>query len=33
MEPDDLGRAGELLALLAAHEHVVPRTMAELSRP
>jgi hypothetical protein len=33
MEHDDMVRASELLALLAAHEHVVPRRMAELSRP
>jgi hypothetical protein len=31
MEPDDMRRASELLALLAAHERVVPRRMAELS--
>jgi hypothetical protein len=33
MEPDDMMRASELLALLAGHEHVVARSMAELSRP
>jgi hypothetical protein len=31
MEPDDMARAGELLALLAAHENVVPRAMRDLS--
>ena len=31
MEPDDMARASELLALLARHERVVPRRMAELS--
>jgi peptidoglycan/xylan/chitin deacetylase (PgdA/CDA1 family) len=30
MEPDDMTRASELLALLAGHENVVPRRMAEL---
>jgi hypothetical protein len=30
MEPADMTRASELLGLLAAHEHVVPRRMAEL---
>ena len=33
MEPDDMARASDLLALLAGHERVVARTMAELSRP
>jgi hypothetical protein len=33
MEPDDMRRASELLALLAGHENVVARSMAELSRP
>jgi hypothetical protein len=33
MEPDDMTRASELLALLAGHENVVARSMAELSRP
>ncbi len=32
MEPDDMRAASELLALLAAHENVIPRAMAELSR-
>ena len=31
MEPGDMARASELLALLARHENVVPRRMAELS--
>jgi hypothetical protein len=31
MEPDDMRRATELLALLARHENVVPRRMVELS--
>ena len=31
MEADDMRRASELLALLARHERVVPRRMAELS--
>ena len=31
MEPDDMVRASELLALLAAHEHVRARRMAELA--
>jgi hypothetical protein len=31
MEPDDMRRASELLALLARHENVVGRRMAELS--
>jgi hypothetical protein len=30
MEPPDMARASELLALLAGHERVVPRRMAEL---
>ncbi|HEX6026142.1 MAG TPA: polysaccharide deacetylase family protein [Solirubrobacter sp.] len=30
MEPDDMARGDELLALLAAHENVIPRTMASL---
>jgi hypothetical protein len=30
MEPDDMARADELLALLASHANVVPRTMASL---
>ena len=29
MEPEDMARASELLALLAAHENVTPRRMAE----
>ena len=32
MEPEDMARADELLALLAGHENVVPRTMASLCR-
>jgi hypothetical protein len=32
MEPGDMARADELLALLAGHENVVPRTMASLCR-
>ena len=31
MEPEDMARASELLALVARHERVVPRRMAELS--
>jgi hypothetical protein len=31
MEPGDMARASELLALLARHERVVPRAMRELS--
>jgi hypothetical protein len=31
MEPGDMARASELLGLLARHERVVPRRMAELS--
>ena len=30
MEPEDMARASELLAVLAGHERVVPRRMAEL---
>ncbi len=30
MEPDDMARASELLALLATHPNVEPRTMREL---
>jgi hypothetical protein len=30
MEQEDFARAGELLALLAGHENVIPRRMAEL---
>jgi hypothetical protein len=33
MEPDDMARASELLGLLAGHDNVVARSMAELSRP
>lgn len=32
MEPDDFARADALLALLAGHERVAPRTLAELVR-
>jgi Polysaccharide deacetylase len=32
MQPEDMARADELLALLAGHENVVPRTMASLCR-
>jgi hypothetical protein len=31
MEPDDMVRASELLALLAAHENVLPRAMRDLA--
>ena len=31
MQPDDMARADELLALLAGHANVVPRTMAQLA--
>ena len=31
MEPDDMARASELLALLAAHENVLPRAMRDLA--
>ena len=30
MEPDDMARASELLALLATHANVDPRKMSEL---
>ena len=32
MEPEDMTRATESLALLANHQRVVPRPMAELCR-